>query len=513
MAYIPVASAKRYVLSQMIVLVCLCGAMNFAVGADSKWESVLTDVDVSRDAVAGTWTKSGQTLTVGAAQGARIALAAAPAREYDFRASFTRKTGQHSIGLIFVHGGKQVVFEVDAWGSHLAGFQDIAGKSIRDNPSKKMGIRLENNRQYSISVEVRKDSIRGLLDGKEICRHQTSGDDLQLHAVWAMPDASRLGLVAWESETVFESVEVRSAVEMTTASTSTSTTAPGTRPTTEKPVSGKSSTAAAKKPASQTAKSPTVAGRSSTKSAPEKPASAKSTSGERAQATPTATPKHVLIIIASHHFFYREYGDPREELERAGFKVTVAAGRKAPAHPHPGSGQGADGGVVQPDFALKDVQVDDYDAVLFSGGWGSSMYQFAFPGRYQEAAYNGDRATKTEANRIINEFIAQDKYVCALCNGVTVLAWARVNGKSPLAGKRVCAPTRQAAPGIYNGRPGQPSCRWHPEANGAIMSPAGSIGQPGSAADDVLVDGKIITGEDDISAREMGRRIVEVLSE
>jgi putative intracellular protease/amidase len=44
------------------------------------------------------------------------------------------------------------------------------------------------------------------------------------------------------------------------------------------------------------------------------------------------------------------------------------------------------------------------------------------------------------------------------------------------------------------------------------LSPAGAIGKPNTAADDVLVDGKIITGEDDPSAREMGRRIAEVLS-
>lgn len=45
------------------------------------------------------------------------------------------------------------------------------------------------------------------------------------------------------------------------------------------------------------------------------------------------------------------------------------------------------------------------------------------------------------------------------------------------------------------------------------MSPAGSIGRPGTAEDDVAIDGLIITGEDDISAREMGRRIVQVLAQ
>jgi putative intracellular protease/amidase len=185
---------------------------------------------------------------------------------------------------------------------------------------------------------------------------------------------------------------------------------------------------------------------------------------------------------------------------------------KSSSRPHQNSGEGADGGIVTPDIALKNVKASDYDAILFSGGWGSSMYQYAFEGRYNNSSYNGDRATKTEVNRVINEFIQQDKYVCALCNAVSVLAWARVDGKSPLAGKRVCAPTRQTAAGIYNGRSAQPSCRWHPEQNGAIMSPAGAIGQPNSSHDDVLVDGRIITGEDDPSAREMGRRIVEVLS-
>ena len=221
----------------------------------------------------------------------------------------------------------------------------------------------------------------------------------------------------------------------------------------------------------------------------------------------------MLIVIANRDFFYREYADPRSELERAGIKVTVAAGRKERCTPHGSSGQGADGGNVDPDIAISAAQASDYDAILFSGGWGSSAYQFAFQGRYDNPEYNGSRPVKIAVNRLIGDFVGQDKYVCGLCNAVSVLAWARVDDQSPLRGKRVCAPPRQAAPGIYNGRRAQPSCRWHPEVNGAILSPARSIGRRGTAEDDVLVDGKFITGEDDISAREMGRRIVQVLSQ
>ena len=65
--------------------------------------------------------------------------------------------------------------------------------------------------------------------------------------------------------------------------------------------------------------------------------------------------------------------------------------------------------------------------------------------------------------------------------------------------------------GFYNGRPAQPPRLWHPEVNGALISPSGSVGQPGNVADDVLVDGKIITGEDDPWPREMSRKIPKAL--
>lgn len=449
-----------------------------ANAAEGTWESLIPAIDPGRAGVVGNWRKAGDSLTVNAVEGARLALPLVPRGEYDLRTTFTRRTGQHSIGLIVVQGGRQVVFEVDAWGSHLAGFQNISGRTIRENPTRREGYRLENGRRYTMTVEVRNGSLRGLLDGREVAMHRTSGGDLSLQDLWRMPDSRQLGLVAWQSDTTFHSVDLR--MVNGTAEPAGSPSAPGARPNVPAPANPR-------------------------------PAAAPPAFNPRPSAN-RAGGKRVLMIIANQDFFYREYGEPRQEFERAGFRVTVAAGRRGPCHPHGGSGQGPDGGVVQAELALSEVRTQDYDAVLFSGGWGASAYQYAFPGSYNNRAYNGDRATKAQANRIIEEMVNQDKYVAALCNGVSVLAWARVNGRSPLQGKRVCAPQREAAAGIYNGRQAQPPCRWHPEVNGAIMSPPGVLGQPGTAADDVMVDGKILTGEDDISAREMGRRLVQVLS-
>lgn len=460
---------------------------------EPKWQSLMPAVDVKTQSVAGQWTKSEAGLTVAAGQGARLWLPFAPTGEYDVRIRFTRQSGIHSIALFFPHGTGQAAFEADAWGQHLGGIQNIGGQSIRDNPTRRANVTLKNGTEYKMTVEVRQGQIRSLLDDQVIATYKTDGQDLSVPDLWSLPDKKSLGIGAWESQTIFHSIEARmlngepvprlSAESPAVAST---TTPPTTRSTKAAPPATTKSSPPA---------TPKTSSKSSTKSA-----------------TKSADGKRVLIVIANQDFFYREYADPRAEFERAGFQVTVAAGRRTPCRPHPNSGQSGGDGTVMPDLALADVNAKDYDTMLFSGGWGSSAYQFAFNGRYNNPHYNGEQPVKARVNQLINDFLKQGKYVCALCNAVSVLAWARVDGQSPLKGKTVCAPTRQAAPGIYNGQPAQPSCRWHPEANGAILSPAGALGRPGTAEDDVTVDGQIVTGEDDISARAMGRKIVELLS-
>ena len=154
-------------ISPLVSLCCLVStaALLFSmhrssIAAEPKWESLIATVDPAKQQIAGEWTKTKNELHVRAAQGARLALSTAPQGEYDLRATFTRKTGQHSIGLVVVHGGRQVVFEVDAWGSHLAGFQDVVGKSIRDNATRRADVKLENNKRYTIVVEVRQGQLR-----------------------------------------------------------------------------------------------------------------------------------------------------------------------------------------------------------------------------------------------------------------------------------------------------------------------------------------------------------------
>jgi putative intracellular protease/amidase len=229
-------------------------------------------------------------------------------------------------------------------------------------------------------------------------------------------------------------------------------------------------------------------------------------SGEREE--PRAdSPNPVLMVIANRDFYHREYYETRQSLEVAGLEVVVAAATTETAVPHAISVVEGREPLVQPDLALADVDAEDYSAIVFVGGYGAASYQYAFEGTYDNAAYRGNDAVNTIVNDLIGDFTAQGKYVTAICNGVTVLAWARVEGVSPLEGRQVAAWGHQlpAADGEVQ------FTREHVEANGARQFASQSIGNPATATDDVWVDGNIITAENYDSAYRFGAVIAERL--
>ncbi|MFN0017546.1 MAG: cadherin domain-containing protein [Pirellulaceae bacterium] len=235
---------------------------------------------------------------------------------------------------------------------------------------------------------------------------------------------------------------------------------------------------------------------------------------ERLECREVFAPLPVLMVIADQRdFYYQEYNDTRLSLEAAGLEVDVAATTTRASTPHANSGQGSGSGVVTPELNLASVSASDYSAIVFVGGWGSSMYQYAYPGTYQNSLYNGDMATKEVVNNLIDDFTDQGKHVAAICHGVTVLAWARVDGVSPISGHQVAVPWLGSPAGTYNGQTyaaGQLMQNVQAIANGATTPPrSGAIGNPATVADDVIVDGRIITAENYDSAAMFGRVIAQ----
>lgn len=115
----------------------------------------------------------------------------------------------------------------------------------------------------------------------------------------------------------------------------------------------------------------------------------------------------VLMVIAPEGFRDEELKIPKVLFEEAGLRVVVASVSTAEA-------KGMLGMRVKPDVELSEVDVADYDAVVFVGGIGSRVY-FADP----------------QALRIAREAVQRGKVLGAICLAPVILARAGV-----LKGKR-----------------------------------------------------------------------------
>ncbi|MFN3531988.1 MAG: DJ-1/PfpI family protein [Candidatus Brocadia sp.] len=77
--------------------------------------------------------------------------------------------------------------------------------------------------------------------------------------------------------------------------------------------------------------------------------------------------KKAVMIIASNNFRDEELLKPREVLEKNGVTVTVASSSLKEA-------KGMLGAKVKPDILFTDINVADYDAIIFVGGSGADEY-------------------------------------------------------------------------------------------------------------------------------------------
>ncbi|MBW2995753.1 DJ-1/PfpI family protein [Candidatus Woesearchaeota archaeon] len=170
--------------------------------------------------------------------------------------------------------------------------------------------------------------------------------------------------------------------------------------------------------------------------------------------------KKVLLVVAQTDFQPMEYEDTRAELEKAGVSVEVASFEV-------GEAIGADGSKAEVDVAIKDVNVEDYDAVALIGGSGAGKQLVG----------------NEEVIKLVQDFDNSEKIVAAICVSPLVLAEARL------------LKDREAT--VWNGDGLQAEKL---SAQGAKY-----------VEKDVVVDSRIITANGPPAAKEFGRTIAEAL--
>lgn len=112
--------------------------------------------------------------------------------------------------------------------------------------------------------------------------------------------------------------------------------------------------------------------------------------------------KNVLIIIASKNFRDEEYFIPFNIFQEEGAKITTASSVK-------GEVIGIEGGEARSSLALEEVNVKNFDAVVFIGGDGAKEY------------FDNDNAHK-----IVQEAVRINKVLAAICVAPVILARAGI---------------------------------------------------------------------------------------
>lgn len=110
--------------------------------------------------------------------------------------------------------------------------------------------------------------------------------------------------------------------------------------------------------------------------------------------------KHVLFIIAPENFRDEELFVPREILEKAGVRTTIASREAGVCH-------GKLGGKVEAAIGLNQINVEDFDAIVFVGGNGSQIF-----------------CDDPAALLIVQKTIMNEKILAAICAAPTIFALA-----------------------------------------------------------------------------------------
>ncbi len=181
-----------------------------------------------------------------------------------------------------------------------------------------------------------------------------------------------------------------------------------------------------------------------------------------------------VLMIVNEGFWAPEHYKPREIFEKAGFVITVAAKQVGDVYPDV---RNTEYSSVKADLVFNQVNLKNYDAIVFAGGNGA--WTDYFPNE--------------EVHRILNESLTSGKIVGLICSSTGLLGLVNnFDGQTPLAAGRKVT-------GYYR-------VRGLLEKIGLVSYDAGIEGKP-----HVVVDDKLVTGRDPISSELFGQILLKVI--
>ena len=118
---------------------------------------------------------------------------------------FTRTAGKAEVDVTFPVDGKLGLLSIGAWGQlYFSGHP-----AFEENKNAVHGIYLQTGRRYSVIVEVRRDTLTAIMDGKLMVSIDRKKSTWESNPHWRVPDQDAFGLGSWDSDVLFHRVAVR----------------------------------------------------------------------------------------------------------------------------------------------------------------------------------------------------------------------------------------------------------------------------------------------------------------
>ncbi|OYW12814.1 MAG: hypothetical protein B7Z55_17970, partial [Planctomycetales bacterium 12-60-4] len=183
-------------------------------GTAGKTLDLLPLVDLKRDASLGNWTRNADGIACANPAGGNVLqLPYEPPEEYDFEIEFTTTGVGNNVNQYLAADGQMFTWKLNSHRVNppLYGFELLDGKMAKDfkEAAMQMADPLVDGQRYRSTVEVRRGSLRALLDGKELVKWTGDFQRLSMEPSTPMPFPGRLGIGSWRRPVTFHSATVR----------------------------------------------------------------------------------------------------------------------------------------------------------------------------------------------------------------------------------------------------------------------------------------------------------------
>jgi hypothetical protein len=176
--------------------------------------NLLPLIDPEKDAVEGDWKLTTDGLMLLRPKGTGVLkLPYAPPEEYDFEIEFTPQSDGKNVNQHLVAAGRSFAWKLNAYGLKppIYGFDLLDGKLARnrDEAVVRKNLTLEPGQRYTSKVEVRRGTLRALVNGEEYVMWTGDFNRLSGEPVWKLSDNRQLALSTYNRAVIFHRIEVR----------------------------------------------------------------------------------------------------------------------------------------------------------------------------------------------------------------------------------------------------------------------------------------------------------------